>query len=104
MPCLGGPGPQNFRPVQCRHVADKLCDAAGGAGSGAGLGSGQLSVSNPQTNPACSPIPSLQSALGLQQDPNSMHYQAINASVLVAFLIFLRFCVYVALRKKTARV
>lgn len=71
---------------------------------GAGLGSSQLSVSNPQGNPACTPVPNLQSALGLQQDPNSMHYQAINASVLVAFLIFLRFCVYVALRKKTARV
>ena len=83
---------------------DTIYNCAGGVGSGAGLGSGQLSVNNPQTNPACTPIPSLQSALGLQQDPNSMHYQAINASVLVAFLVFLRFCVYVALRKKTARV
>ncbi|KAK9821260.1 hypothetical protein WJX74_004512 [Apatococcus lobatus] len=87
-----------------RRTLYSCLGSTGGVGSGAGLGSGQLSVSNPQTDPACTPIASLQTALGLQQDPNSMHYQAINASVLVAFLIFLRFCVYVALRKKTARV
>eukprot|EP00884_Botryococcus_braunii_P016367 jgi/Botrbrau1/3413/Bobra.0337s0046.1 len=59
---------------------------------------------HPEQSPICRPVNSVQVALGLQQDPNSQKWVAINACVLIAWLIFFRVCVYIALRIKTNRV
>jgi hypothetical protein len=63
----------------------------------------QVDVADPANNPMCTPVPDLKTALGLQQDPNSTVWLAIDAGVLVAWLVFYRVLVYIALRYKTAR-
>ncbi|CAL8462005.1 g1536 [Coccomyxa elongata] len=63
----------------------------------------QVDERNPGSNPICKPVPSMKDALGLQQDPNSNTWIAIDACVLIAWLLFYRVLVYIALRYKTAR-
>ncbi len=58
---------------------------------------------DPANSSICKPVPNLQATLGLQQDPNSQAWLAIDAGVLIAWLIFYRTLVYIALRYKTAR-
>ncbi|KAK9820397.1 hypothetical protein WJX72_009913 [[Myrmecia] bisecta] len=67
-------------------------------------GVSQVNVADPASSPQCTPVSNLQSALGLGQPVDSMKWQAINACVLLGFLLFFRFLVYVMLRKKTSRV
>ena len=63
----------------------------------------QVDVNDPAHNPICHPVPSLKDTLGLQQDPNSNSWIAIDAAVLIGWLLFYRILVYIALRYKTAR-
>ena len=42
----------------------------------------QVDVHDPAGNPICHPVASLQSSLGLQQDPNSTYMQAVNGALL----------------------
>lgn len=65
-------------------------------------GSLQEDVPNPRDNPICKPVPDIKPVLGLQQDPNSNSWVVINACALVAWLVFYRVLVYIALRYKTA--
>ncbi len=46
----------------------------------------QVDVHDPVGNPICHPVASLQSSLGLQQDPNSTYMQAVNGAPLAACL------------------
>lgn len=65
----------------------------------------QVDSADPANDPRCTPIPhdALKSTLGLQQNPNSMSWVAIDAAVLIGWLVFYRTLVYVSLRYKTAR-
>ena len=65
----------------------------------------QVDSADPANDPRCTPIPAgaLQTTLGLQQNPNSESWVAIDAAVLIAWLIFYRTLVYISLRYKTAR-
>ena len=65
----------------------------------------QVDSANPANDPRCHAIPhdQLQTTLGLQQSPNSESWVAIDAVVLVGWLIFYRTLVYICLRYKTAR-
>lgn len=60
-----------------------------------------MDVPHPQTSPLCKPVADVQAVLGLPQDPNSHSWVAVNATVLIAWLIFYRVLVYIALRYKT---
>lgn len=71
--------------------------AAGGAEA-------SIDVSDPQTDPRCTPVSNIQSALGLQQGVNSKVWKIINPCILIFTLVLLRVLVYVALRRKTSRV
>ena len=61
-----------------------------------------MDVRNPAGNAMCQPVQNLQAVLGLPQDPNSESWVIIDACVLVAWLVFYRVLVYIALRWKTA--
>ena len=65
----------------------------------------QVDSADPANDPRCHPIPhdQLQATLGLQQSPNSESWVAIDAAVLVGWLVFYRTLVYICLRYKTAR-
>ena len=65
----------------------------------------QVDSADPANDPRCHPIPhdQLQATLGLQQSPNSASWVAIDAAVLVGWLVFYRTLVYICLRYKTAR-
>ena len=65
----------------------------------------QVDSADPANDPRCHAIPpeALQSALGLQQSPNSTSWVAIDAAVLIGWLVFYRTLVYISLRYKTAR-
>lgn len=63
----------------------------------------QVDVPDPGNSAMCTAVPDLKATLGLQQDPNSQTWLAIDAGVLLAWLIFYRALVYIALRYKTAR-
>lgn len=62
-----------------------------------------MDVHDPANNPICKAVPDIKAALGLQQDPNSATWLAVDAGALIAWLIFYRVLVYIALRYKTAR-
>jgi len=59
---------------------------------------------SPQNFPQECQVVDTKDALRLNQDPNSSSWVAINVCVLFAFLIIIRFLVYVFLRRKTARI
>ena len=65
----------------------------------------QVDSADPANDPRCQAIPAdaLQAALGLQQNPNSTSWVAIDAAVLIGWLVFYRTLVYISLRYKTAR-
>ncbi|KAL4457859.1 hypothetical protein ABPG75_012724 [Micractinium tetrahymenae] len=63
----------------------------------------QVSPASPESNPSCSTVGDLQSALGLPQDPASQGEAYRNALILVAMLFGLRFITYIVLRRKTSR-
>ena len=56
---------------------------------------------NPETDPNCSPVEDIQTALGLSQDPSSSADAIRDGMVLLAFFIALRLGIYVVLRHKT---
>lgn len=62
----------------------------------------QTSPSNPQTNPSCVPVQSLQDSLSLLQNPSSEGDTIRDGFVLLGFLVVLRIAVYYVLRRKTA--
>ena len=66
-----------------------------------GVGAPQVDVPHPEASPLCKPVADLQAVLGLPQDPDSHSWVAVNATVLIGWLIFYRVLVYVALRYKT---
>ena len=61
-----------------------------------------MDVPHPQGDPRCQPVADLQAVLGLPQNPNAEAWVIIDACVLLAWLVFYRVLVYVALRWKTA--
>ena len=62
----------------------------------------QLNPSDPSSSPSCYAVPT-QEALRLQQNPDSMGWVALDACILLLFLVVLRVLTYVALRHKTSR-
>ena len=76
-----------------------LCSCVGRSSTGALT---QVTASSPQTNPACEAV-TIKEALNLNQDPNSMGWVALDACLLIMFLVVIRFLTYVALRHKTSR-
>ena len=83
-------------PSICAMSANPLFSVVGAQAS--------IDVSNPQTDPRCTPVSNTQSALGLQQGVNSQVWKIINPCILILTLVVLRGLVYFALRKKTSRV